>query len=170
MSEDAEEAQSQVESKPRKRWVVYLVIPVLAVSAGMAGAILGPRLAGTQAANAAEKKPAKEQKHEAESDEVAKSLRLDPIIVDVRDADAMAHHMKVGMTLELYEGVLEEEIDKLTPRGRQAAIAYLRGRSFEQLTKPGDFKKVVKELNEAVKKAYGKKRVSRLVITDYVSQ
>jgi len=183
MADNTEEAQSQVESKPRKRWIVLLVIPVLALGAGMAGAVLGPRLAGVapEQAPAADGEDSEEHDSEESSGDgesashegggkVVRSLELEPLIVDVRDAENLSHHIKIRMTLELKEGVPDEEVERYTPRGRQAAIAYFRSKTYDELTAPGRFESVVKELSDVVLQEYGKKRVTRLVITDYVSQ
>jgi flagellar basal body-associated protein FliL len=78
--------------------------------------------------------------------------------------------MKVGITVELREGVTKEDFKKMMPRGREAAIAYLRGKYYEELTEPTQFATVVKELNERIGKAMGTKDVKRIVITDYVAQ
>ena len=78
--------------------------------------------------------------------------------------------MKVGITVELPEKFTKEEFEKFSPRGREAAIAYLRSKDFDDLTDPKSFELVHKELSVAVIKAMGKKHVYRVVITDYVAQ
>jgi flagellar basal body-associated protein FliL len=80
------------------------------------------------------------------------------------------HHMRVGVTVELGEKVTKEEFERFQPRGRETAIAYLRSKSFEELTEPSEFENVTKQLNERVIHAMGERRCSRVVITDFVAQ
>jgi flagellar basal body-associated protein FliL len=97
-------------------------------------------------------------------------MAFQPLIVDVRDKKSLPHHMKVGLTVELKDGVKKEEFDKLQPRGREAAILYLRSKTFEDLTEPAQFETVTKELNDRITKAMGAKHTTRVIITDFVAQ
>ena len=99
----------------------------------------------------------------------AASTPLPQVIVDIRDKDGDVHHLKVGISLELGK-VSEEEFSKVLPRGREAAVEYLRSLAFEQATDPKQFDTVKKELGDRIRAALGKKAVTRVVITDYVAQ
>ena len=95
---------------------------------------------------------------------------FEPLIVDVMDSDGVAHHLKVGLSAELADGVTAEEFKLLMPRGREAAISYLRSLSFEDVTSPKKYAKLKKELVKNVSKAIGENKLHRLLIVDFVAQ
>lgn len=173
MAEKDGNEQPVVEKKSRKRLLGVLVTSVLIVGAGMAGTVLGPRLLGQQeeteepetSNSVGEKEP-----HGVEEEGPVNPMTMQPIIVDVHDKQRQPHHMKVGITVELAEGVTKEEFERYTPRGREAAIAYLRSKYFDELTDPMQFAIVTKELYAGIAKAMGEKHVKRVVITDFVAQ
>jgi flagellar basal body-associated protein FliL len=74
------------------------------------------------------------------------------------------------MSAELEKGATKEQFAAYTPRGREAAIMYLRGLRHEVATSPEKFESVKEELSKRVREAMGKKRVKRVLITDFVSQ
>jgi flagellar basal body-associated protein FliL len=171
MAENDSKEQPVVEKPRKKRLLGVLVTSVLIVGAGVAGTVLGPRLL----ANRTEDGDAelKDEAHESDGESEEKSpnpMAFQPLIVDVRDRKSLPHHMKVGLTAELKDGVKKEEFEKLQPRGREAAISFLRGRTFEELTEPSQFDAITKELNERIIKAMGEKLVLRVIITDFVAQ
>jgi flagellar basal body-associated protein FliL len=173
MAENDSKEQPVVEKKSRKRLLGVLVTSVLIVGAGVAGTVLGPRLLGRNAETVASDshgESAESAVANAEEDKPTNPMPFEAVIVDVRDKQATSHNMKVGITVELREGVTKEDFKKMMPRGREAAIAYLRGKYYEELTEPTQFATVVKELNERIGKAMGTKDVKRIVITDYVAQ
>ncbi|HEY5956137.1 MAG TPA: flagellar basal body-associated FliL family protein [Polyangiaceae bacterium] len=170
---DTDSKEQPVVEKPRKKRLLgVLVTSVLIVGAGVAGTVLGPRLL----ANRSEDGDAdvRDEGHESDGpeseDKPPNPMAFQPLIVDVRDKKSLPHHMKVGLTVELKDGVKKEEFDKLQPRGREAAISFLRGRTFEELTEPDQFDAVSKELNERIIKAMGEKLTLRVIITDFVAQ
>jgi flagellar basal body-associated protein FliL len=172
MAENDSKEQPVVE-KSRKRLLGVLVTSVLIAGAGVAGTVLGPRLlgqGGDEAEPEASAEPAEPEQPEAEGDKAPNPMAFQPIIVDVRDKQMQPHHMKVGITVELRDGGTKEEFERLMPRGREAAISYLRGKSFDDLTAPDQFDVTAKELNERVTKAMGEKFAKRIVITDFVAQ
>jgi flagellar basal body-associated protein FliL len=174
MAEDSSKEQPVVEKKSRKRLLGVLVTLVLITGAGVAGTVLGPRLLGMDNEEAEpEGSASAAPEGESESDVEGKlptSLSFQPLIVDCRDRQGQPHHMKVGVSVELQDGFGKDEFERLQPRGREAAIGYLRGKPFEELTDPAQFGAITKELGEAITKAMGKKHVSRIVITDFVIQ
>lgn len=172
MAENDSEEQPVVEKPRKKRLLGVLVTSVLIVSAGVAGTVLGPRLLAGRAEAAALESGADGSEAEAEDtdEKPPNPMAFQPLIVDVRDKKGLAHHMKVGLTVELKEGVKKDEFEKLQPRGREAAILYLRARTFEELTEPTQFEALTKELNERIIKAMGAKNTIRVIITDYVAQ
>jgi flagellar basal body-associated protein FliL len=173
MAEIDGKEQPVVEKKSRKRLLGVLATSVLIVGAGVAGTVLGPRLLG-QHGETAEAESSNEvaaaEPSEVESDAPTNPMAFQPIIVDVRDKQNQAHHMKVGFTAELAEGITKEEFERMTPRGREAAIGYLRSKYYEELTDPAQFTTITKELYERIAKAMGEKHVKRVVITDFVAQ
>jgi flagellar basal body-associated protein FliL len=196
MSEEASEPKQPVEKKKGKgKLVGILVALALILGAGAAGAVLAPKYLGgakpaakpvaaeEESSDSAEKgdeaEPAADEEKDAEegdkkpsksAGEVHEVQNLEAIIVDTRAADGNIRHVKVGLTIELPEGVKEAEIKAYVPRAREAAIGYFRTRDFEQLSDPKNFTQVVKDLNKEVIAAVGKKRAKRVVITDFVAQ
>ncbi|MBN1612379.1 MAG: flagellar basal body-associated FliL family protein [Polyangiaceae bacterium] len=164
MSDEAVQPAA-VESRPRKRWIGILVVLALVLGAGTAGALVGPRLASRIAGPAAAKTA-----EESQPDDIPPPLELEALVVDVRDGDDGVHHLKVGLALEIAADASPEHVKNLVPRGREAAIAYLRSKSVDELTGSKRFATVSQELSASVMRAFGRKHVKRVVITDFVSQ
>lgn len=171
MAENDSKEQPVVEKSHKKRLLGVLVTSVLIVGAGVAGTVLGPRLMANRG-DAADTEGSSEGSEEenAEDEKPPNPMAFQPLIVDVRDKKALPHHMKVGLTVELKDGVKKEDFEKLQPRGREAAILYLRAKTFEELTEPAQFELITKELNERIIKAMGEKHTIRVIITDFVAQ
>ena len=91
-------------------------------------------------------------------------------MIDLRAKDGTSHHLKVGMSAELMDGVEVETFDKLAPRGRSMALVYLRNLSYEEVTDPTQYERIAKELTERMKEALGDTVVHRIHIVDYVAQ
>jgi len=172
MAENDSKEQPVVEKPRSKRLLGVLVTSVLIVGAGVAGTILGPRLLASraEAADLERAADASDSESEEAEEKPPNPMAFQPIIVDVRDKKSNPHHMKVGLTVELKEGVKKEEFEKLQPRGREAAILYLRAKSFEDLTEPSQFEVITKELNDRIIKAMGVRHTIRVIITDFVAQ
>lgn len=172
-SED-DEASPKEAAKPKKSKktiFLILVVVVLVGGAATAGVLLGPALAGTHAPAGAPGAASAEHGPEEEAvEEAPGSVSVDPIVVDLRDADGAIHHLKVALAFELKKGVADGEFRAYVPRGREAAIAYLRADSFEGLTAPEKFTEVRTELSKRVLAALGEKKVARVLITDFVAQ
>lgn len=170
MTDSDGEEMNVVEKKPRKgRFLGLLVTSILMLGIGVAGTLLGPRLLPGAAKPASSHAPAHEEQHEAE-EMPANPMALLPLVVDVRGKAGEAHHMKIGLTAEMKKGLTKEDFEKLQPRGREVAIAFLRSKTYEDLTEPGKFESITKELGEQVVAAMGKKYATRIIITDYVVQ
>jgi len=154
MAENDSKEQPVVE-KSRKRLLGVLATLVLVAGAGVVGTILGPRLLG-QGATEEEPEPSAQptdkEGAEAEGEKAPNPMAFQPIIVELKD------------------GIGKEEFERLMPRGREAAIGYLRGKFFDELTDPTQFEVITKELNERITKAMGEKNAKRIVITDFVAQ
>lgn len=188
MSND-DDKDAKTEPKKSKLGLILGIVGGVVVlgAGGAAGLILGPKLMGgsppaeaAPAANAgAHPAPAphaapasKEHKAAGGAGHPEKivSFRFDPIIVDVMDRDGEAHHLKVGLAAELAEGALEDEFKLVQPRGREAAITFLRSLTYEEITNPKKYPKLKKDLSKKVSKAVGEERVARLLVTDFVAQ
>lgn len=199
MSEEASEPKPVEKKKGKGKLVGILVALALILGAGAAGAVLAPKYLGggdkaahkpaegdeeaategsaekgdDAAASGDEEKAAddgdKKAKKEALGD-VHEIQNLEAIVVDTRAADGNLRHIKVGLSVELVEGIKEAEFKAYVPRAREAAIGYFRTRDFEQLSDPKNFTQVVKDLNKEIILAVGKKRAKRIVITDFVAQ
>ncbi len=171
--EDVVPKQPTVEKSP-KRMVGILVISVLVLGAAMTGTFLGPRLLPRSAAAQGSVSPADsatpENAEAANETEPSNPQAFAAIVVDVKNKKGDMHHMRIGITAELGEKVTKEEFERFQPRGREAAISFLRSKTFDELTEPTEFEEITKQLNERVIHAIGEKRCSRVVITDYVAQ
>lgn len=165
--------QPKVEKSPR-RTMGLLVITVLVVGAAVTGTLLGPRLlphsAAASESTAVLVDGGTTETGETTDSEPTNPQAFAPIVVDVKNKRGEMHHMRVGITAELGEKVTKEEFERFQPRGREAAISYLRSKSFEELTEPSEFESITKQLNERVIHTLGERRCSRVVVTDYVAQ
>ena len=147
-------------AKPAKKKGSKLVLLVLGAvvataTSAAAGAVLGPALTGGKPtkgeppARAAAAHAATQGAQGGEGEgPVSEPAALDPIIVDVREANGEMHHLKVGIAVELGVGVPEEEFKKLIPRMRDAAISFLRGLPFDDIASPQKFDAIRNELGE----------------------
>jgi len=169
MATEEEPVQPKVEKSP-KRLVGILVISVLIAGAAVTGTLLGPRLLAprTQPANEAIESP--DSGTEGLELEPSNPQSFAPIVVDVKSKRGEMHHMRVGITVEMADKVTKEDFERYQPRGREAAIGYLRSKNFDELTEPAEFENVTRQLNEVITRAMGEKRCARVVITDYVAQ
>lgn len=161
-----EEAAAPVEVTPAKKSggkLGIIAAVVLLVGAAAAGGLYGGKL--LQHAPAANAEAPAEKPHEAPK----ASAALPALVVDVRDKDGDIHHVKIGISFELGE-VPEEEFAKCIPRGREAALIYLRSQTFETISDGKNFEALRKELLERVAEAVGKQRVQRVLLTDFVAQ
>lgn len=155
--------------KSGKRGMIVAIGVLLGTTAvaGIGGAFVGPMLAPPAAAD--------EKAHgadEHEEPEVTESIKLDPIVVDLRH-DGAVRHLKVGLSLEPAHtggGHGGGGIEPYLPRGREAAITYLRSLTFDEATNPKAFERIRGELEQRIIAAIGKSRVGRIVVTDYVAQ
>jgi flagellar basal body-associated protein FliL len=178
MSEDDQDTsadESKKAKKSKKPILLILAVVVLVGAAAAAGIFLGPALAGSNkpaAAGAAgpEAHGDEEPNEGEEGHEAPGSVSIDPIVVDVKDAEGVLHHLKVTLSFELRKGVADGDFRPFVPRGREAAIAYLRSESFENLTAADRFAEVREELAKRVLMAVGEKKAGRVLITDFVAQ
>jgi flagellar basal body-associated protein FliL len=150
---------------------VGIVVVVLSAVCSAVGAAFGPTLmhgATTliKPAQAAEG-PAADKVDEPP----VETITLDPLIVDVREGQGPLHHLKVTLAIELAtKSKDEEELKKLMPRARDAAIEYTRALTFDEVTTPKLFEGIRTDLGERVAKAIGQSRVKRVLFTDFVVQ
>ena len=184
MENEEESQQAEGEGEPKKpaksSGKLFLIIGAVLATGGSAaaGAVLGPAMAGkghAQAAPAAEEKGGKGEHGEkgekgGEHGEEGELATLDPIIVDIREANGDAHHLKVGIAVELGKGVTDEEFKKQIPRIRDSAISYLRSLKFDEISSPSKFDPIRTELGERIAHASGKAKVQRVLFTDFVAQ
>jgi flagellar basal body-associated protein FliL len=171
-----DEAAAPVEVPPAKKSgskLGLIAAVVLLAGAAAAGGLYGGKLMQKPAAvaeNAPEEEAEEEEARAKKPSEAPKaSAALPPLVVDVRDRNGDIHHLKIAISFELGE-VPEDEFGKCIPRGREAALIYLRGLTFEQVTDAKFFGQLRKELTEKVAEAVGKKRVKRVLLTDFVAQ
>jgi flagellar basal body-associated protein FliL len=171
MSEETKTSMPPAAAPPKKAGggaLGTLVIALVAAIASAAGSAFGPLLAGklvkpSHAAQEAEKEP--------EEPEPAQTITLDAMVVDVRDKDGTMHHLRVGIALELAKPLHdEEEVKKIAPRVRDAAIEYMRALPYDDVTSAKRFEAIRKELGEKITKVVGKSKVKKVLLTDFVVQ
>lgn len=182
MSSD-DDKDAKAEPKKSKLGLILGIVGgvVVLVAGGATGLLLGPRMMGSPPAEAAQGGAGHAAPHAAAGagekskggdgrPEKVVSFRFDPIVVDVLSKFGESHHLKVGLAAELAEGVVEDELKLVQPRGREAAITYLRGLSYEEITNPKKYGKIKKDLVKKVTVAVGEQRVSRVLVIDFVAQ
>jgi flagellar protein FliL len=179
---------------PKKSKVGLIIGVALAlvtlVGGSVAGAMLGPKLLGGSEEHAeagsseaghgksekgekshkSEKSEKKGSHGEAEGAEHIVNAEMPSVVVDLRDADNRIRHLKVGLTAELADGATMEDFKLVIPRGREAALTFLRTLAFEDVADPQHFIAIKDELSKRVTEAVGEERVRRMMLTDFVIQ
>jgi flagellar basal body-associated protein FliL len=178
----SEEKPAAAPKKGGSKVIVIALTAILVAGAAVAGTMFGPKMLGAKSAEAHEdeapskgKSKSKSKKHEAEEEDVEPTAvaNFQPIVVDVHDNEGTIHHLKVGLTVEsAIENAkeAEEALKHFQPRGREAAIAFLRGREWDEITSSKMFETLKKDLSEKVIESMGEERVSRVLVTDFVAQ
>lgn len=176
----SEEKPAAATKKGGSKVIVIALTAILVAGAAVAGTIYGPKMLGAKTAeahegNSSSKGKGKGKNNRAEVDDVDPTAvyNFQPIVVDVHDNEGAIHHLKVGLTVEsALENAkeAEEALKQFQPRGREAAIAFLRSREWDEITSAKMFEPLKKELSEKVIESMGEERVSRVVITDFVAQ
>ena len=194
MSDEAEKAPEDVlPTKGKAGLIIGIVIAAVTLVGGsVAGAVLGPKLLGgsEEHEEEEEEKPAKSEKsHKSEKKEKGHgkekadegeehgegpehivSVDIPSVVVDLLDNQGRIRHLKVGLTAELADKVPAEEFRLFIPRGREAALIFMRSLTFEQVADPSHFIAVKDELAKRVTEAVGEERVHRMMLTDFVLQ
>jgi flagellar basal body-associated protein FliL len=166
-----------------------VIAAVTLVGGSVAGAVLGPKLLGgseehgesgsdeghgksekSNKGGKSEKKKAQGDEEEGDAPEHIVTADIPAVVVDLRDTDGRIRHLKVGLTAELADKVTPEEFKLKVPRGREAALTYLRSLSFEEVADPQHFITIKDELSKRVTEAVGEDRVHRMMLTDFVLQ
>ncbi|MDQ2643080.1 MAG: flagellar basal body-associated FliL family protein [Myxococcota bacterium] len=172
------EEKAAAPKKGGSKVIVIALTAILVAGAAVAGTMFGPKMLGAKPAQAQEdgshgKSKGKKHQEEAEDVEPTAIYNFQAIVVDLHDNEGAIHHLKVGLTVEsALENAkeAEEALKQFQPRGREAAIAFLRSREWDEITSSKMFEPLKKELSEKVIGAMGEERVSRVVITDFVAQ
>ena len=188
MSGDTEGSAAEPKAPKKSRLGLVLatvVVVVLVTGAAVAGTMFGPVLLGHKPAkadvadqaddegddDAATPEKSEKKKSKGEKDgKIGESVEMPPILVDARAKDGELHHLKVVLAIEIAEGTPKEEFMRYSPRGREAAVAFLRSKGFDELAAPESYADIRHELAKEFTAAVGEKRVSRVLVTDYVAQ
>jgi flagellar basal body-associated protein FliL len=165
MAEEEEKSAETKEApsgKSSKGLVVVVLVAavVLGGGAAAAGAVVAMKVATPVAAAA----PA------ASEEKVLGTVDFSTIVVDIHGGDGASHHLRVSLAAEVPPEVVKEEVQNLQPRGREAAIGYLRSLTYEEATGPGSFEKIKGELAKRIVEAVGEKRIGAVILTDFVVQ
>jgi flagellar basal body-associated protein FliL len=182
---DHEEAAAEPKAPKKSRLGLVLatvVVVVLVTGAAVAGTLFGPALLGHKQlkADSAEQAddegdddaaPEPTNKKKGEDDgKIGESVEMNPILVDARAKDGELHHLKVVLAIEIAEGTPKDEFMRYSPRGREAAVAFLRSQGFDDLASPEKYNGIRAELGKVFSDAVGHKRVARVMVIDYVAQ
>ena len=151
-----------------------IIAAVTLIGGSVAGAVLGPKLLG-----GSDDGHGTDEKNDATGARVADEKRaperivtaeIPAVVADLRDPDGRIRHVKVGLTAELADKVSVEEFRLVIPRGREAALTYVRSLAFEDVADPRHFLAIKAELSKRVTKEVGEERVHRMMLTDFVLQ
>ncbi|MEY2937113.1 MAG: hypothetical protein RL033_7862 [Pseudomonadota bacterium] len=186
MSDEADKAAAPAPKKSKTGLIIGIVIALVTLVGGsVAGAVLGPKLLGGEdhAAAAAEddeeeesapaaheSSDAKPKKKGKGKEEKIVSVDINPIVVDLRDADGRLRHLKVGLAAELGETANVEEFKLVSPRGREATLSYLRSLTFEDVSDPARYTSIKDEISKRMIEAIGPEKVHRILLVDFVLQ
>ncbi len=169
MAEEQESEVNELEKSKKKPWgKIMLMLAIIATI----GAFAGGLFAGPQLGNKLKLPGYEPQKTIVRYEEPPPALtkKLDPFIVDIKDAEGDLHHIKVGIAVELKAEVKEEEFDKYIPRARDTALGFLRTLEFSKVTDPNEFDVIREELGKRVTDAVGEARANKVLFTDFVVQ
>jgi flagellar basal body-associated protein FliL len=167
-SEESEDSVPEPQAPKKSRLGLVLatvVVVVLVTGAAVAGTVFGPTLfkGGKKAEPAASAQGEKEKP-------IGETVEMSPILVDARSQDGELHHLKVVLAIEIHEGTPKEEFMKFALRGREAAVAYLRSQTFEDVGAPQHYSEVRAELAKKFTEATGEAHVARVMVIDFVAQ
>ena len=189
---DAEKEKAP-EKAPEKKSKLGLILGIfvgslMLIGGSVAGALFVPKLLGTTAQASPGEEPAagavegakgdaekggddeQPEPEQAKPQETIVSHELKAVIVDLRDEDGRVRHLKVGLVAELREDVTVDDFKLVVPRGREAAVSYLRTLSFEEISDPKMYTEIKNELATRVTKAVGTSRVHQILVVDFVAQ
>jgi flagellar basal body-associated protein FliL len=187
MSDEADKAAAPAPKKSKTGLIIGIVIALVTLVGGsVAGAVLGPKLLGGEdhaaaaedeeeeesapAAHESSGHDAKPKKKGKGKEEKILSVDINPIVVDLRDADGRLRHLKVGLAAELGEHANVEEFKLMSPRGREATLSYLRSLTFEDVSDPARYTSIKDEISKRMIDAIGAEKVHRILLVDFVLQ
>jgi flagellar basal body-associated protein FliL len=170
MAQESEKAAENVPKKSKVGLIVGIVIGLTTLVGGsVAGAVLGPRLLGGSEGHGKAAPESDAHKEPAAPTKII-SVDIPPIVVDLRDGDGRIRHLKVGMAAELAELATPDDFKLVIPRGREAALSYLRSLTFEEVSDPARYIAIKDELSKRLTEAVGPKRVHRILLVEFVIQ
>lgn len=140
------------------------LLPALVLAVGMvaAGYMLGPGAASKDSAHA--ESPESTTTSEPMPGEIA---MVEPININLADG----HYVKVGMALQLAEGVLAEEFDKgKSAKANDILISEIGGRDMTELGSPEGRAKLKEDLKEKVMEAFHEEETGEEVIDLYFTE
>lgn len=159
---DEEQVEEGAEDKGKKGGagvVVGIILPaLLAGAASFGGAMLG---SGSNETAAAEE--------EGLSEAPGPTVRLQPFVLTLVDANDEPHAMKVTVAIELTKDAVEEDFENFVPRIRDATISMLRSLRFEDASSGDTQAQLRDRLLERVHEL-GAKQAQAIWVTDFVMQ
>lgn len=166
--EDGKGKKGKKGKEPKEKGAKSNLLPAVVLAVGMIGAgyMLGPGSGSGDAAHAAV-----EESTTTSEPMPGEIVQMDPININL----AEGHYLKVGMALQLAEGVLVEEFAKgKTAKANDILISEVGGRDMSELSTPEGRAKLKEDLREKIMEAYHEEETGAEVIdlffTDFVMQ
>lgn len=151
-----DEKKGKKEKKPKGK---SNLVPALVLAVGIAAG-------GYFIGGSGDTKPKADEKPVVEKPVPGLIATMDPLSVNL----AGGHFLKVGIALQLVEGIESGEFEKgPISKAKDLIIEQIGGMPMEELTSPEGRKKVKDELNRAAKKIY-QDEVLDVYFTDFVMQ
>lgn len=146
--------QAQVDTKPAKspRILLWGIVAISALSAGVGGGFLTSRRGG-----------------EKDNTKPEATFALEEFTANLADLTE-PHYLRVTMVLGLKNEKLEEEMDKRTPEIRDAILSVLGSKHYAELLPVEGHEKLKKEIVARLAKVLGKGKVIEIYLTSFAIQ
>lgn len=144
------------------------VIMTLTALALLCGTAAGAYMFFMKPAEASEKAEKKEESAKAEGGEAAVSfVQMSPLVLPILDKNGVSQIISLVISIEVKDEVLAKEVERLTPRLKDAYIQDMYGVLTKQAAMTGGVVQVgyiKNRLNQVTAKVMGKNRVNDVLL------